>query len=275
LAKDFFVRFWGVRGSIPCPGPETLRYGGNTSCVELRFHDHLLIFDAGSGLKRLGDSLKLPIQLPIYLFFSHTHFDHIYGLPFFAPIYHPDTKIQIWTGHLEPDQDLSSVMHRIIAHPFFPINPSAMSAQLSFHDFRAGESLHLIPNLHITTAPLRHPGEATAYRVESGGRSVCYVTDTEHQIGTLNQDILNLIQGADIFIYDSTYTDEEYPRFVGWGHSTWQEGVRLAKAAGVRTFVAFHHDPTHDDDFLDHIQAEMDALMPGARVAREGMILHL
>lgn len=275
MVRDFFVRFWGVRGSIPCPGPETLRYGGNTSCVEVRFNEHLLIFDAGSGLKRLGDILTLPSPHPFYLFFSHTHLDHIYGLPFFAPVYHPSTQIQVWAGHLAEGQDLRSVVHRIIAHPFFPVDPGAMSAQLSFHDFRAGDALHLIEGLTIRTAPLNHPGGATGYRVEAGGRSICYITDTEHRSDGIDQAILDLVRGTDILIYDSTYTNEEYPRFVGWGHSTWQEGVRLAKAAQARMLVTFHHDPTHDDDFLDQIQAEMDIALPGARVAREGMVLRL
>jgi phosphoribosyl 1,2-cyclic phosphodiesterase len=125
----------------------------------------------------------------------------------------------------------------------------------------------------VKTAPLNHPNNATGYRIEAGGKAICYVTDTEHVIGQPDRAVLGLVAGADIMIYDATYTDEEYPNFVGWGHSTWQEGVRLADAAGVKLFVAFHHDPNHGDAVMDRIAADLEKARPGSVVAREGMIL--
>ena len=145
--------------------------------------------------------------------------------------------------------------------------------QHGVHDFRAGETLEPRPGIRIRTAPLNHPNGATGYRVEFGGKAACYVTDTEHVIGELDENILELIQGADILIYDSTYTDDEFETYVGWGHSTWQEGVRLCQAAGVRTLAIFHHDPGHDDAAMDRIGEQLAQAFPGAVVAREGMIL--
>jgi len=144
---------------------------------------------------------------------------------------------------------------------------------VEFVDFSAGDELAPAEGVKIRTAPLNHPNGATGYRIECGGKSVCYVTDTEHRPGQLDENILGLIDCADVFIYDSSYTDEEYPSFAGYGHSTWEEGVRLACAAGVKQFVAFHHDPSHDDKMMDKIARDLESVMPRAIVAREGMVL--
>ena len=147
------------------------------------------------------------------------------------------------------------------------------SAQATYGDFIAGETLTPRPGVTLRTAPLNHPNGATGYRVEYGGKSICYITDTEHTPGKPDRHILDLIAGADIVIYDSTYTDEEFPRYVSWGHSTWQEGVRLADAAGAKRLVIFHHDPSHDDDFMDAVAGEAERTRPGTLVAFEGMTL--
>ena len=271
--SGFQVKFWGVRGSIACPGQETLRYGGNTSCVEMRCGDRLLIFDAGSGLRPLGQSLVAEGRMDGDLFFSHTHFDHIVGLPFFQPLFDPNNKIHLWAGHLVPDNTLKDVLSYMMAAPLFPVPLDVFRANCQYHDFRCGETLQPEPDLTIRTAPLDHPDGATGYRVEYGGHAVCYVTDTSHTPGQRNADILALIQGADIVIYDSTYTDDEFPNFADWGHSTWQEGTRLCDAAGAKTLVIFHHDPSHNDAFMDRIATEADQARPGTVVAQEGLVL--
>jgi len=270
---DFYVKFWGVRGSIACPGPRTVRYGGNTSCLEMRCGGRLLIFDAGTGLRDLGNELdgSTPIDADLYL--THTHFDHICGLPFFAPLYTVGNKIRLAAGHLVPDTDLQRVLMEMMMAPLFPIPPSAFKADVEFHDFSTGDVLSPGDGITIRTAPLNHPNRATGYRVEFDGRSICYVTDTEHEDGKRDKNIVNLIRGADMVIYDSTYADEEYSRYRGFGHSTWQEGVRLVEAAGARTLVIFHHDPNHDDDQMDAIAAAAEKIRPGTVVAREGMVL--
>lgn len=269
----FFVRFWGVRGSIACPGPRTMRYGGNTSCLEVRCGDRLLIFDAGTGLHSLGSRLMANGSMKADLFFSHTHFDHICGFPFFAPAFRPDNALRIWAGHLLPERTVREVLIYLMMDPLFPVPIDTMRAKMTFCDFVAGEELSPYEDVTIRTAPLNHPNGATGYRVDYQGKSICYITDTEHVPGQLDENIIGLIRGADIVIYDSTYTDDEYPSHVNWGHSTWQEGARIAAAADVKTFVVFHHDPDHDDDFMDSIATQLAKVRPGSIVAQEGMTL--
>jgi phosphoribosyl 1,2-cyclic phosphodiesterase len=271
---EFMIRFWGVRGSIACAGPDTVRYGGNTACVEIRCGPHLMIFDGGTGLRLLGNALMRGGQpLEFDLFFSHTHFDHICGLPFFAPCYDPDAKIHIWAGHLRPDKGIEQVLNEMMSAPLFPIPLSTFTAMVSFTDFIAGEVIVPRPGVRIATAPLNHPNGATGYRIEYDGKAVAYVTDTEHRPDQLDRNVLTLIDGADVMIYDASYTDAEYPAHKSWGHSTWEEGIRLADAAGVKTFVIFHHDPGHDDAFMDQVAAAAARARPGTIVAREGLVL--
>jgi phosphoribosyl 1,2-cyclic phosphodiesterase len=267
------VRFWGVRGSIACPGPETVRYGGNTSCVEIRCGDHLLIMDGGTGLRELGGALLKNGPINADLFYTHTHFDHICGLPFFGPAYVRGNKIRLWAGHLLPEHCLEDVLCGMMMAPLFPVPMSLLTTQVSFKDFRCGETLHPRPGIRLRTGALNHPNGATGYRVEYGGKSVAYITDTEHRKTGLDANVLALIEGADIFIYDSTYTEAEYPSHLDWGHSTWEEGIRLADAAKVKTFVIFHHDPSHDDAFMDGVGSAARKLRPSSIVAREGMVL--
>ena len=273
--SDFSVRFWGVRGSIPTPGPATVKYGGNTSCVEMRCGSHLLIFDAGSGLRELGLQLTKNGAVEADLFLSHTHHDHLVGLPFFCSAFEPRNKLRIWAGHLKPERTIEAVLRGFMADPLFPVPLDIFGAQVTLHDFKAGETLTPCPEVTVRTAALNHPNRATGYRVEFGGKSACYVTDTEHTPGNADTSVLKLIADADLVIYDATYTDEEFPRYKGWGHSTWQEAVRLAKAARVKSIALFHHDPSHDDAAMDEIAAKAAREFPGAVVAREGAILNL
>ncbi len=270
---DFYVKFWGVRGSIACPGPEHQRYGGNTSCLEMRCGERLLVFDSGTGIRYLGDSLSNDGPLSLDLFLTHTHNDHIIGLPFFGPIFEEKNRIQVWAGHLLPELTLTGVLCQFMKAPLFPVPPQMFGADVSFNDFKAGETLSSGPEVTVRTAVLNHPNGATGYRVEFDGRAICYVTDTEHVPGEPDENVLRLIDGADILIYDSTYTDDEFPRYVNWGHSTWQEGARLCDQAGVKRLVIFHHDPRHDDDFMDGVVKAADACRPGTTVAREGLVL--
>jgi phosphoribosyl 1,2-cyclic phosphodiesterase len=273
--SDLFIRFWGVRGSIPCPGPETIRYGGNTPCVEMRCGRHLLVFDGGSGLRPLGKTLVAsgrPVDLD--LFYSHTHFDHIVGLPFFAPAYSAGTRIRVWAGHLKSvGSDIKTVLGQMMTPPLFPIPLDIFAARLDFRDFSAGDTLAPHAGIKLVTAPLNHPDGACGYRVEFGGKVVAYITDTEHRAGSSDPNVLKLMHRADVVIYDSTYTDEEYPRHRGWGHSTWEEGVRLAKEARCKQLVLFHHDPSHTDAMMDQIAADATRAKPGTIVAHEGLLL--
>ncbi len=272
-AGDFFVHFWGVRGSIACSSPNVMKYGGNTASLEIRCGNRLLIFDAGSGIRYLGHALNNAHPLDADLFFSHTHFDHICGLPFFSPFFNPANRFRIWAGHLMPDLIIESLLREFMMAPLYPVPPEIFTAQLEYRNFRAGETFGLGNGITIRTAALNHPNRATGYRIEYGGKSICYLTDTEHVIGKPDRNIIALIEAADIVIYDCTYTDAEFPDRIGWGHSTWQEGGRLCEAAGVGTYVVFHHDPDHDDAFMDQIADEAAKQHPGTLVAREGMRL--
>ena len=270
---DFMVRFWGVRGSIACPGPRTVRYGGNTPCVEVRCGEHLMIFDGGTGLRPLGDALATQGPIDADVYFSHTHFDHICGIPFFAPAFDENSTFRMWAGHLGPELSLCEVLQSMMRPPLFPVPIEIFKARVSFIDFRAGDALQPHPDVLVRTAPLDHPDHCTGYRIEHAGKSVCYITDTAHVPGDPNQDILGLIRGADIVIYDAMFTPEQYVARPGWGHSTWQEGARLCDEAGAGQLVLFHHDPGHDDDMLDQLQGEAAAARPGTLVAREGLVL--
>lgn len=271
-ADDFLVRFWGVRGSIACPGPNYARYGGNTSCLEVRCGPHLLILDGGTGLRALGESLRNE-AVDADLYFTHSHFDHIAGLPFFKALFKPENRLRLWAGHLLPDAKLQDVIGTMMKAPLFPVPMGVFTAGVSYHDFTAGEVLTPKPGITIKTAPLNHPNNATGYRINYRDRSICYVTDTEHKLGQTDDNIVELCRGADIFIYDCSYTEAEYPLYAGWGHSTWQEGARLADLAEVKSFVIFHHDPSHDDATMDRIADEAVKRRPGSIVAREGMVL--
>jgi phosphoribosyl 1,2-cyclic phosphodiesterase len=272
----YTVKFWGVRGSIACPSPDHVIYGGNTSCIEMDVGEHVLIFDAGTGIRLLGQSLMRRKVLSVTMLMTHTHWDHINGFPFFAPAFNPAFSMTIMAGHLGGKAGgIKGVLANQMENPTFPVPLSTMRGSLSFADFTAGETLTLFDDVVIRTAPLRHPNGATGYRVEHAGKSVCYVTDTEHVPGTLDENVLSLIRDADLVIYDSTYTDDEYPAKVGWGHSTWQEGVRLCDAANVKTLAIFHHDPDHIDPMMAEIEASARSARPGTLVARDGMELTL
>ncbi len=265
------VRFWGVRGSIACPGPETVRYGGNTPCLEVRCGSRTLIFDGGTGLRPLGnDLLKRFDQIEADIFLSHCHLDHVIGIPFFAPFFGERNEIRIWAGHLRPTTHIEAVIRTILSPPIFPLNIEAFKSKVSFHDFHHGETLKFDPGIEIKTVALDHPDGATGYRVEYAGRAVVYLSDLEATGPEPDPQLVSISARADLLIYDATYTERELASRAGWGHSTWERGVRLADAARAKTLCLFHHDPDHNDQFMDTIAKEAAAARPGTLVAREG-----
>ena len=249
------VRFWGVRGSIPSPGPDTVRYGGNTSCVTVEAPGgDLLILDAGSGLRLLGLALAAAGRLPLraHLLLTHTHWDHIQGFPFFIPAFIPGNEITAY-GTAGSAADLHTALAGQMLHRYFPVSLEQLGATLRFCDI--GPGTQTLGPARVTAAALHHSGPTLGYRIEAAGRVIAYVTDTEPLAGDVEAEpdpaALELARDADVLIHDCQYTDEEYPAKVGWGHSPTRYVVRVAQAARARRLILFHHDPTRDDDRLE------------------------
>lgn len=277
---DFHARIWGARGTLASDSSTTVKYGGNTACVEIFCGDEQLIFDAGSGLRGLGDHMarktiaddkKGNKRSKIHLFFTHCHYDHISGLPFFAPFFDRKNKVDIWSGHLPGPDKTKRMVEEYMSAPFFPVGPEIFAAKLRYRDFEPEDTLRPIPRVVIKTMALNHHNGCVGYRIEFDGRSICYITDTTHVTEHLDQDIVDFIDQSDLMIYDATYTDAEFPQFWNFGHSTWEEGVRLAKAAGVKRYCLFHHRPSRNDDALDEIGAECKKIFKRSWVGREGL----
>jgi phosphoribosyl 1,2-cyclic phosphodiesterase len=268
------VRFWGVRGSIAAPGPDTCAVGGNTSAVELRCGDARIICDAGTGLRALGDSLLAGGVSECAVLLSHQHWDHIQGLPFFVPLYVPGTSVALYGA---PERSsLREVLAGQMAAPVFPVRLDQVAAKVDTCDLRPGQRFGVF-GATLTTCKLNHPGGSLAYRVDYEGSSVVYATDTEHY-ACVDPVLRELSRGADILIYDSQYTPAEYegqagPSKLGWGHSTYEHGVRLARAADVGEYVLFHHDPRRSDAAVAELEMRAQELFPRSVAAREGMTL--
>ncbi|AFY77649.1 metal-dependent hydrolase, beta-lactamase superfamily I [Pleurocapsa sp. PCC 7327] len=278
MQNQFHIKFWGVRGSIPCPGTDTVRYGGNTSCIEMQIGGERLIFDGGTGLRVLGESMLAEMPVQAHLFFTHTHWDHIQGFPFFVPAFVKGNRFRIYAIPAPNGATIEQRLHDQMLHPNFPVPLQIMQADLQFYDLEIGETIK-IGELVVETARLNHPGVAVGYRVNWRGLSAAYITDTEHFPDRLDENVLWLSREADAVIIDATYTDEEYYddkcSKVGWGHSTWQEAVKIAKAAKVKQLILFHHDPSHNDDFLDRLGERAALAYPNTILAREGLSIEL
>lgn len=270
------IRFWGVRGSIASPGPDTAAVGGNTSCVEVVCGKTRIVLDAGTGLRGLGNQLLsdhrggAPLDLTLLL--SHYHWDHIQGLPFFVPVYMKQTELTI-VGHANGVMSVREALAYQMTAPVFPVRLDEASARLATREVKLGETFD-VGEAKVTVAKGNHPGGVVAYRIEHEGKSVVYATDTEHY-ACVDPALHALAQGADVLIYDAQYSPEEYETKVGWGHSTYVDGAELARAAGVGTYVLFHHDPTRTDTQVADLEARARALYPSSVAAREGMVLDL
>jgi len=250
------VRVWGARGSVPAPGPETARYGGNTSCVHVTLADGTnLILDAGTGIRNLGLALPDVLDGPLHILLTHLHLDHIQGLMFFAPAFRPASEIVIW-GPASPEASLEDRIARYISAPLSPVEVRELPSHVSFRDAEAVE--WQIAGATISAASVTHRGPTLGYRVSEGDTSVCYIPDHEPGLGTPLTELedewisgLALARGADLLIHDGQYTDEEYPQHLGWGHSPLGDALQFGRRAAAGRLLLFHHDPLHSDDFLD------------------------
>jgi phosphoribosyl 1,2-cyclic phosphodiesterase len=250
------VTIWGTRGSLASPGPETTRYGGNTSCVEVRGSDGtLLVLDAGTGIRRLGATVG-PETRRVDILFSHLHLDHIEGLGFFDPLFRSDLDVHIW-GPASTTRDLRERLGRYLSPPIFPVRLRDIPCNLRLHDVvRVGR--FTIGPFDVQAALVCHPGPTVGYRITEGDRSIAYLPDHEPALGVEKVSVdpewmtgFGLASGVDLLIHDAQYTDEEYAERVGWGHSALSHALEFAKATGARRLVPFHYDPSHSDEILD------------------------
>ncbi len=299
------VKLWGVRGSIPCPGPETVKYGGNTACIEIRFdNDRLIIIDAGSGIRNLGNYMmqhdlpKGPMKTEIFM--THTHWDHIMGFPFFTPIYIPGTKLEIYGPVTYEDEGLDTIMGGQLRYRYFPITQAELSADIRYHQLKECV-MDLGDGIKLTTKYLNHPILCLGYRFEHKGKIFCTAYDTEpfrnlfptdpdapgydesaalegeEIAGEENQKIRNFFKGADLLIHDSQYTQKEYlPAKLGWGHSSFEHTINTAHKAGVKKLLLFHHDIMRTDSQLHALESFFSRKTKGKTpmeiaMAKEGM----
>ena len=244
--------FWGTRGSLPMNTPEHRIYGGNTSCVSVRCDDSAVVFDAGSGLVHLGTQWLNETRREIDICFSHFHADHICGLPFFKPFFDPRFHIRLHSFG-ENDATLEASVRNYLSQPYFPITLDDFVANVQFVHHTTQAPVR-IGGLDIEALPIPHPGGAHALKASHAGKHFVYATDTEHIPDAPNDRLIDFMRDADMAIYDCTYDDSEFEARRGWGHSTWQEGVRLAKAASVKKFGIFHHEPERSDAQLAAIE---------------------
>ena len=268
------IKFWGVRGSIPTPGDSFIKFGGNTSCVQLNVNDQTIIFDMGSGLMNLGNHLLKNNIKKFDILVSHFHYDHTCGLPFFSPAYSKDFEFSIRAGIEKTRGKTLEVLKKQISSPSFPITVEKFLAKIKFYDFEIGKDFY-INNVRIRTISLNHPDGAVGYRVENNGKSICYITDHEHDIKNKNKTLLDFLRNADVLIYDSTYDDNNFKSFIGWGHSTWQEATRLAKECNIKKLFIFHHNPDNDDNKMEQIESICKKMDNNFIVAKEGMSINI
>jgi phosphoribosyl 1,2-cyclic phosphodiesterase len=270
------LRFWGVRGSTPTPQAENMRYGGNTSCVELRLNGRIYIFDCGTGFRNLGKQLTRefagrPIQAHVFL--SHYHWDHIQGIPFFAPLY-DSSESRFYFHSSGRTHRLQEALEGQMVQPYFPVNMSEMAARRQFYDIEAGRVS--FEDGVIQTSWLNHPQGCLGFRIETGNATLVYATDNEPGDPTFDKAVRKLAEGADVLIYDAQYLPEEYEaRRRGWGHSHWREAINIVMESGAKELVLFHHDPDHTDTCLDAVVKEARNYYSKLRAAAEGMEIRL
>jgi len=288
------VKFWGVRGSIACPGPKTVRYGGNTTCIEIRTdNNELIILDAGTGIFQLSQALLPELPITANVLITHTHWDHIQGLPLFIPNFIAGNTLRLHGG-FDPvsGKGVEQVMSVQLQYSFFPVREAEMKARIEYLTLRPNETIE-IGSARITPCLLSHPVIDFGYRIECNGKSVFFTGDHEppfniYQLGDDGHDeyqayveeksrsILDAVRGVDVLIADCSYTDAEYVQKVGWGHGTYSSSIALAREAGAKVLFCTHHEPTRSDDALEIVFAE--ALQQHAppqsaldiRLAREG-----
>ncbi|NES81329.1 MAG: MBL fold metallo-hydrolase [Moorea sp. SIO2B7] len=275
--KDFTIQFWGVRGKIATPGKETIRYGGNTSCLEIGVGGKCLIFDGGTGLRELGNHLLKRMPVEAHMFFTHCHWDRIQGFPFFVPAFIPGNCFHIYGGEASNGSSFQQRLSSQMLGPSFPVPMSVMQSELKFNQLVIGEK-QCLGGVTIDTEFLNYKHRSIGYRVSCQGKSVVYATDTEKCSAHLHKNLLNLAKDADVLILDAP--DPEDVKDANqlssdWSKAFWQTSIETAKVAGVKRIVMSTHNPDHDDQFLEQLEGQVQSEFPNTCLAREGMIVSL
>ncbi len=265
------IRFWGVRGSIASSSPRVARIGGNTACLEVVSQGQRLILDAGTGIRGLGESLMTPVPLKTTLLFSHLHWDHVQGFPFFTPAYVPSTELTLYGPGRDGDQLLRSVLSNQMEAPSFPVPFSTMRSTMTFRSALPNQVIETGP-FRITPLDLPHPQGCLGYLIEADGRSFAYCTDVELNLASMSADLGDALEGVDALVLDAQYTPDEYRAKRGWGHSTMIDAAHIARETGAGRLFLFHHDPAHTDEQVDAMSEAAKQVFPLAEPAREGLI---
>lgn len=269
------LTFWGVRGSIPTPAPENLGYGGNTTCLELRMpNDELVVIDGGTGARQLGLSLLDRFSRDandIHFLMTHFHWDHIQGIPFFAPLYSPRNRIVFHSSR--PPAEVLDILEGQMTFPYFPVKFDLLAAKREFVELTKAPLQY--GGLTVHSFPLNHPQGATGFRLEAGGSVVVHACDHEHGDARLDQILRENAEGADVLIYDAQFTPDEYASKIGWGHSTWREGAKVARDANVKQLILSHHDPSHTDEMLRKMLVQAQSEFANTALAQEGWTIRL
>jgi phosphoribosyl 1,2-cyclic phosphodiesterase len=274
MKAEMELRFWGVRGSIPTPGPSTAKVGGNTACVSLRLREHIFVFDAGTGIRELGKYLEDKDRAfwKGSLVLTHYHWDHIQGLPFFSPAFRSENRFQIYA---EPKKGTS--IHEILSEqmqpPYFPVSLDSLEGLVTFVEIRPDLKLEILPEIFLHTIRLNHPGDALGYRLDSPESSVCIITDHEHSDEGLSDSVVEFVHKANILIHDAQYTpDEKKGAKSGWGHSSWEEAALTARKAMVDKLYLIHHDPDRSDAALNVILNDARKVFANTQIAAETLV---
>ncbi|MGA2649902.1 MAG: MBL fold metallo-hydrolase [Terracidiphilus sp.] len=268
------LRFWGVRGSIPTPESDRLRYGGNTACLEIGYpsENEAVLIDCGSGIRAPGvEFMQRPVSR-IHILLTHFHWDHIQGLPSFAPLFQSGAEIIFYANR--PTDQVRRLLGVLMAEPFFPVPFAEIGSNVEFRQVECGKAFQAGP---LTVEPflLNHPQGAVGFRVESDSQVLVHASDHEYGDPEIDAGLIRAAENADLLVMDAQYTPEEYAGKVGWGHSSYGHAAMAAKDAGVGHLLLFHHDPNHDDEFLDGMLADAKSLFPRTGMATEGAPINI
>jgi phosphoribosyl 1,2-cyclic phosphodiesterase len=274
---DFVVEFWGVRGKVSTPGKETIRYGGNTSCVEMRVGEKRLVFDGGSGLRLLGNNLLSQMPVEVHIFFTHCHWDSIQGFPFFNPAFIPGNCFHIYGATASNGSSMEQRLSFQMCDPNFPVPLQVMKSELKFYNLTSGDKVSLDDDITVEAILLNYSHNSMGYRVTWRGRSVVYATDRAYYGDHIDQNLLHLARHADLLILDAPRTISTQEALESsptvWKDELWQTGIATAKAAGVKRIVMSRYNPDYNDDFLDKLEKQVQSVFPNDLLAREKMII--